>query len=108
MYKVTGGTTDAIFSTSSEATSYATTNGGTVDAVMFTGKEAWNWLRDANERVCIYSALRHIGSYLNDPEMEARYQKHTEKIISDLNREEKFRRAKGGNVQINVNTGGLI
>ena len=108
MYKVTGGTTDAIFATSTEANAYAVTNGGVVEPVMFTGKEAWNWLRDANERVCIYAALRHIGSYLNDPEMEARYEKHVNKIISDLNREEKYRRARGGNVQINVNTGGLI
>lgn len=108
LYKVTGGVTNAVFSTESEATTYAGTNGGVVTAVMFTGKEAWNWLRDANERVCIYAALRHIGSYLNDPEMEGRYEKHVNKIITDLNREEKYRRARGGNVQINVNTGGLI
>lgn len=108
MYKVTGGTTDAIFATSTEADDYAVTNGGVVEPVMFTGKEAWNWLRDANERVCIYAALRHVGSYLNDGEMEARYEKHVNKIVSDLNREEKYRRARGGNVQINVNTGGLI
>jgi len=108
MYKGGVGDTLAIFATSGEATAWCVDNGGTVEPVMFTGKEAWNWLRDAHERVCIYSALRHIGSYLNDPEMEKRYEGHTNKIISDLNREEKFRRAKGGNIQINVNTGGLI
>jgi hypothetical protein len=108
MYEVLGGTTDAIFATSDEADAYALTNGGSVSSVMFTGKEAWNWLRDANERVCIYAALRHIGSYLNDDQMEKRYQEHTEKIVASLNREEKYRRAKGGNVQMNVNTGGLI
>jgi hypothetical protein len=108
MYKVTGGAANAIFATSAEADAYALTDGGVAEPVEFTGNEAWNWLRDANERVCIYSALRHIGSYLNDTEMETRYEKNTNKVIADLNREEKFRRAKGGNIQMNVNTGGLI
>jgi hypothetical protein len=40
--------------------------------------------------------------------MEQRYQmKFTENIFS-LNKEEKWRRASGGNVQTNFNTGGLI
>jgi hypothetical protein len=108
MYKGGTGETLAIFATEAEASTYCITNGGSVETVMFTGKEAWNWLRDAHERVCIYSALRHIGSYLNDDAMEKRYMDHTTKIITDMNREEKYRRAKGGNVQINVNTGGLI
>lgn len=108
MYKVAGGTTDAIFSTETEADTYAVTNGGTVIAVMFVGREAWNWIRDANERLCIFSALRHIGAYLRDDAMENKYESTAEKTITALNREEKFRRAKGGNVQINVNTGGLI
>ncbi|HRV01175.1 MAG TPA: hypothetical protein P5539_05745 [Mesotoga sp.] len=108
LYKVTGGTTNAVFATSGEAAAYAVTNGGSVTSVMFVGREAWNWLRDAHERLIIFAALRHVAAYLNFPEMEKRYADMTEKTITDLNREEKFRRAKGGNVQINVNTGGLI
>lgn len=108
LYKVTGGTTDAVFATNDEAATYATTNGGSITSVMFAGREAWNWLRDANERLVIYAALRHVGAYLRDAEMEQRYEGITNKTIEQLNREEKFRRAKGGNVQMNVNTGGLI
>jgi len=108
MHKVEGGTVDAIFASNAEAVAYQATNGGAITAVMFTGREAWNWLRDANERLCIFAALRHIGAYLRDDAMENKYEGTTEKTITALNREEKFRRAKGGNVQINVNTGGLI
>jgi len=108
LYKVSGGTASKIFATSGEAATYQATNGGTTTTVMFVGKEAWNWLRDANERLVIFAALAHVGAYLVNPEMEKRYADATEKTITALNREEKYRRAKGGNVQINVNTGGLI
>lgn len=108
LYKVVGGTTDAVFQTEEEATTYAATNGGTVADAMFIGREAWNWLRDANERLCIFAALRHIGAYLRDDAMENKYELTTEKTIAALNKEEKYRRARGGNVQVNVNTGGLI
>lgn len=108
MYRVEGGTTDAIFATSAEATAYALTNGGATSVSMYAGREAWNWLRDANERLCIFSALRHVGAYLRDDAMEKKFEETTNKTISELNREEKFRRAKGGNVQVNVNTGGMI
>jgi hypothetical protein len=97
-----------IFLTEAEATAHAASEGGSVTELMYIGREAWNWLRDANERICIYAALKHIGFYLRDTEMEARYEKETMKIIEALNREDKFRKAKGGNVQINVNSGGLI
>jgi hypothetical protein len=40
--------------------------------------------------------------------MEARYEKKFLEDIFSLNKEEKFRRASGGNVAINVNTNGLI
>lgn len=75
---------------------------------MFIGKEAWNWLRDAHEKMVVFAALRHIGAYLDNEAMEARYEKKTLEQLQMLNKEEKFRRAKGGNVQINVNTNGMI
>lgn len=108
MYKGGTGDTLAIFATDAEAVAYSLINGGSSTPVMFVGKEAWNWLRDANERVVIYSALRHVGAYLRDAEMEDRYEKKTSGIVQALNKEEKFRRARGGNVQININGGGLI
>jgi len=108
MYKAGSGPDIAIFATNEEATEWAATYGGGVEPLQYVGNEAWNWIRDANERLCVYAALRHIGAYLNDDTMEKRYEGHTDKIISQLNREEKYRRAKGGNVQININGGGLI
>lgn len=108
LWLVTGGTTDAAFSSLEEANAYIVTNGGTAAEEEFIGRESWNWIRDSNERLCIFSALRHVGAYMRDETMEKKYEEATAKVIVDLNREEKFRRAKGGNVQINVNTGGLI
>jgi hypothetical protein len=108
MYKSGTAPNTAIFLTQAEADAWAVIYGSATVALRFEGKEAWNWLRDANERVCIYAALKHIGAYLNDPEMEKRYDEQTSKIVTSLNREEKYRRAKGGNVQVNVNTGGMI
>jgi len=92
------------FATSAEATAYATP----VTTVMFEGTEVPNWLRDQNERLLIWGGLYNLGAYLFDDKMEQRYQmKFTENIFS-LNKEEKWRRASGGNVQTNFNTGGLI
>jgi hypothetical protein len=98
----------AAFLTYAEAVDWAAIYGGTPTAVNYTGKEAWNWLRDANEKIVIYAALKHVGLYLRDEVMEKKYEEETNKIIELNNREDKYRRAKGGNVQVNVNTGGMI
>jgi hypothetical protein len=67
-----------------------------------------HWLRDSQEQLIIFSSLKYMGIYLVDDAMEAKYEKHAATIIAKLNNEEKMRRARGGNVQMNVNTGGLI
>jgi len=74
----------------------------------FIGKEVPNWLRDNNERLIIWGALGNLGSYLNDQVMEQRYTTRFITDIASLNKEEKFRRASGGNVQINFNSNDLI
>lgn len=92
------------FATLAEATAYNTP----VTTKMYVGNEVTNWLRDQNERMLLWGALYNLGAYLFDDKMEARYQAKFMDNINTINREEKFRRAKGGNVQINFNTNGLI
>lgn len=104
LYTSSNGTTTACFSTLGEATAWGTP----VTIHYFTGKEISNWLRDQNERILIWGALYHLGAFLFDDVMEKRYEKRFLEAIDSLNTEEKRRRAKGGNVQIHVNTFGLI
>jgi hypothetical protein len=92
------------FSTFEEASEYDVF----VTTKQYIGKEAPNWLRDSNERLLIWGALKYVGLYIVDDAMEAKYEKAFLSTIDMLNREEKFRRAKGGNVQMNLNTNGLI
>jgi hypothetical protein len=92
------------FATIEAATAYNTP----VTTKMYTGKEVPNWLRDQNERMLIWGALYNLGAYLFDEKMEQRYQGKFLENIASVNSEEKFRRASGGNVQINFNTNGLI
>lgn len=96
------------FNTEPEADAWIALNGGTKAQVQLLGKEAPNWMRDSNERLLIWAALKHIGAYLDDDKMEKRYEKKVGDEVARLNNEEVMRRAKGGNVQMNVNTGGLI
>jgi len=99
----------AAFDTEAEADAYIVLHPtGTKSSEDFVGKEAANWLRDNNERMLIWGALKHIGAYLEDDKMEARFEKKFDAEITRLNSEEKFRRARGGNVQMNVNGNGLI
>jgi hypothetical protein len=92
------------FATFAEAQAY----NPTVTTKYYTGKEVSNWLRDENERLLIWGALYNLGSYLFDEKMEQRYEKKFSENVFSLNKEEKWRRASGGNVQVNFNTNGLI
>ena len=109
LWKVTVATVVTVFATQTEADAFIVLNPtGVKTSAVFSGKEAPNWLRDGNERLLIWSALAHAGAYLFDEAMENRYTKKVADNIEQLNKEEKMRRARGGNVQINVNGGGLI
>jgi hypothetical protein len=92
------------FATYAEAAAY----NPTVTTKYYIGKEVSNWLRDENERLLIWGALYNLGSYLFDEKMEQRYEKKFAENVFSLNKEEKWRRASGGNVQVNFNTNGLI
>jgi len=92
------------FATYAEAAAY----NPTVTTKMYIGNEVDNWLRDQNERLLIWGALYNLGAYLFDDKMEQRYYGKFSDNIQSLNKEEKWRRSLGGNVQTNFNTNGLI
>lgn len=104
LYFSTLNSVEKCFSTYSLAEAYATP----VVTKMYVGNEVSNWLRDQNERLLIWGGLYNLGAFLFDDKMEQRYQMKFLEGIQSLNKEEKWRRASGGNVQINVNTNGLI
>lgn len=104
LYFSTSGGVKKCFATYAEAELY----NSTVTSEKYIGKEVSNWLRDENERLIIWGALYNLGAYLFDDVMEKRYQTKFLNNIESLNKEEKWRRSLGGNVQINVNGNGLI
>lgn len=104
LYFATSDNVTKVFLTEAEALTYDPT----VTSEVFVGKESPNWLRDSNERTLLFGALKYIGSYLFDDKMEDRYSAKLLEEIKRMNNEEKFRRARGGNVQINFNSNGLI
>lgn len=104
LYFSTKNSVTQCFATLAEATAYATP----VTTKYYIGNEVPNWLRDENERLLIWGALYNLGSYLFDEKMEQRYEKKFSENVFSLNKEEKWRRASGGNVQVNFNTNGLI
>jgi len=111
---VTTGGTNLYFSTANSITkcfssySAAESYNPTVTTKMYVGNEVSNWLRDQNERLLIWGGLQNLGAYLVDDTMEKRYEIKFLNNIESLNKEEKWRRSLGGNVQMNFNTGGLI
>jgi len=104
LYFSTSNSVTRCFSTYAEAEVY----NPTVTTKMYIGKEVSNWLRDQNERLLIWGGLYNLGAYLIDDVMEKRYQAKFLDNIESMNKEEKWRRSLGGNVQMNANTGGLI
>ena len=67
-----------------------------------------HWLRDQNERVLLFGALYHVFDYLQEDDQAQKYLARYTESISELNNEERNRRASGGNVQINYNGFGQI
>lgn len=74
----------------------------------FEGNAAPNWFIDENERLVVYGALVEVFSYLQEDDQVQKYAAQFDREIADLNYEERQRNAKGGNVQMNFNGGGLI
>lgn len=93
-------------------TAYATEDdvpsGDTATETGFVGKETYNWLRDENERILLYGALKECFSYLQDDEQALKYANLFQQEIQELNDEDANRNASGGNIQIHFNGRGLI
>ena len=79
-----------------------------INTIEYYGAEVSNWLRDENERVVLMGALAEAFIYLNEPDTAQMYGQMFSSEIQELNFEETRRHASGGNVQININGGGLI
>ena len=74
----------------------------------FIGVEIEHWLRDENERVVLFGALAEAFAYLEEDPAQQKYMQMFQMEIDELNREEKMRMHKGGNVKRSFNGRGLI
>lgn len=104
LYFSTAATVEKCFATFTEAFNY----NATVTTKYYIGREIPNWLRDQKERMLMWGALTHVGAFLFDDVMEKRYAVKFAGEIDSLNKEEKMRRARGGNVHIGFNANGMI
>lgn len=98
-----------VFTSGNTAT---TTSETTADAAQgiykFEGNAVPNWFIDDNERLVVYGALVEVFSYLQEDDQVQKYMAMFDREMKDLTYEEEQRNAKGGNVQMNFNGGGLI
>ena len=78
------------------------------DGTSFFGNEVPNWLINENEKVILFGALWQAFDYLQDQALSQTYFVKFGAAIEELNKEERNRRASGGNVQVNFNGRGLI
>ena len=69
------------------------------DSDFSIGKLAPNWLRDENEKIILYGALGQAFDYLNEVETAQKYMQRFREEIEELNREDKMRMTRGGNIQ---------
>ena len=74
----------------------------------YTGNEIQHWLRDENERIVLFGALAEAFAYLQEDDMHQKYKSMFVEQIELINREEKMRVARGGNISVSFNGGGLI
>ena len=73
----------------------------TVGSTDYRGKLVRNWLRDENDKVLLFGALKHCFEYLSDIEEVERYEMKWQQAIAEVNNEEKMRALSGGNIQMN-------
>ena len=80
----------------------------TITSVIFYGNLKANWFRDENERILLYGAVAQAFTYLNEPDSAVAYEQRFATEVAEVMSEERWRNASGGNIQININGGGLI
>jgi len=78
------------------------------NASYWVGDLASHWLRDENEKILLFGALKQIFIYLNDNTEIEKYQALSGAQIDSLNREETARKARGGNIAISFAGTNLI
>ncbi len=66
----------------------------------YVGKLAANWLRDQNEKVLLFGALKEAFDYLDEPDQSQKYAQKFVEEVEMLNMEDRKRTASGGNVQV--------
>ena len=76
--------------------------------LQYTGDEVEHWLRDENERVVLFGALAEAFAYLEEDTSQQKYMQMFQMETEELNKEEKMRMHKGGNVKRSFNGRGLI
>lgn len=81
---------------------------GAVPENYYVGKLAPNWLRDENQSMVLYGALREAYIYLQDEERAARYDGLMRTQINELNEEDKRSRVSGGIVTTHYSGGYLL
>jgi len=64
-----------------------------------TSTEVYNWLRDDNEKVFLFGALKYASIYLSDMAAADTYGKLFDNEIETLNQEEKQRLSRGANLR---------
>ena len=79
-----------------------------ISTVVYYGALEPNWFRDDNQRVLLNGALAEAFIFLNEPDTAQMYLQRFIQEMEELRRHENFKQASGGNIQINVNGGGLI
>ena len=65
----------------------------------YIGKESPNWLRDSNEKVVLFAALKQTFDFLNDIEGQQVYAAKAAEEVFQLNKEDQARNNSGGTVQ---------
>ena len=68
-------------------------------AGFYIGKESPNWLRDSNEKVVLFAALKQTFDFLNDIEGQQVYAAKAAEEVFQLNKEDQARNNSGGTVQ---------
>ena len=74
----------------------------------FVGEESFNWLREEQNKIILFGALWHISDYLENFQEGQAWAQKFQLEIESLNKEERMRRASGGNPTITFEANNLI
>ena len=111
-FDATGAVTDVVYYENTVADGDIPAAAGgytlTITPATYYGALKPNWFRDENERILLNGALYHVFTFLGEPDSATIYYNRFAQEIQNLNSADVYKRASGGNIQININGGGLI